>query len=98
MVAPGAMACEYWVSSAISPAQSTWSALLRENVGQAPVVVAEATQMILRLAAGRPNVESNSARSLAMYGSPKASMMTIVLPLPVRLRGTSYAVRIWDGP
>ena len=33
-----------------------------------------------------------------MYGSPKASMMAIVLPLPVRLRGTSYAVRIWDGP
>ena len=62
------------------------------------MLVAEATQMMFRWAAGRPKVESNSARSLAMYGFPKASMMAIVSPLPVRLLGTAYALRIWDGP
>lgn len=56
------------------------------------------TQMMLRLAAGSPNVESKPARSLAMSGFPNASMMTMVSPRPVRLLGMLYARRTWAGP
>ena len=54
-------------------------------------------QMMFRLAGGRSNVESKLARSLAMSGFPNASMMTMVLPAPVRWLGMLYARRIWAG-
>src|SRR3984957_9601820 len=91
MVEAGAMACAHWTSREISEAQSTSSALVGSN-GVSP-----SGAMMLSLGFGSPNVESNSARSLAMVGLWKASTMAMVLRAPVSLLGTSYAARIWVG-
>src|SRR4029077_4697036 len=92
MVAPGASAWDHWVSSAISPAQLTSSLFVGSKVGHVPVM-----QMMFRWAGGKSNVESKLARSLAISGFPNASMMTMVLPAPVRLLGLLAPGRFWAG-
>jgi hypothetical protein len=99
MFAPGAMAWAYSTSrlvSIVQPNTSCFGFTLILTIGH--VVgsngVGELPQNIVKDGgAGIPKRASNSARSAAIVGLPKASTITIVCPVPSRVAvdGNSYA-------
>src|SRR6266849_1914658 len=99
MLAPGAMAWEYCTSRLVSMVQPNSSCLgfaLMLTVGHVlgSRGVGELPQNIVNEGgAAIPKRASNTARSLAIVGLPKASTITIVWPEPssVEVEGNSYA-------
>src|SRR5712692_1607129 len=94
MFALGAMACAHCTSRLVSMLQpnSSWWVLFGLNVGQ-PVPHSTVNEG----GSGRWKMASKSCRSCWTVGLPKASTMRMVWPLPSRVEGTSYALRIERG-
>ena len=90
ILAPGANTCVHSTSSVVSSAQPVMSLLFGSNGGTGPA----SWRTVSDGGSGRPKVWSNTCRSFAMVGEPKASTMTIVRPLPV-IPALCRAVRLY---
>src|SRR5262249_56743677 len=78
MFAPGAIACAHSTSNVVSTDQPNWLGSLTSNGGGEPAGVISVNDGL-----GSPITASNVCRSVAIVGLPKASMITIVPPVPV---------------